>query len=419
MRRRPDHRRARRVGAGLLALTVLAASCTGDDDEPAATPSTTTTQPPREREDDGVLRIGALVPLSDPTVGTGLVSSFEAAVEAVNDAGGVLGRDVEMFVQDEGTTPATAADATETLIDRGADAIIGPTSSNVAIAALDSAVAAGVVMCSATASSIALDEFPDQNLFFRSIATDSLQAAAIAVQARNRGASRVVVIHIDDAYGQPYATAVDDAFEEAPSILVQTVAVPVGDDDLQDDLDLVAAARADTGIVLGSGDDIARLLEALDARDDIDFTQIIVNDAARALPTRPVIAGLDPEFRERIVGLAPRIVPPQSAEDERAAPFANQVTDCVNFIALAVAQGGSDAPSTFATQMTSVSAGGIVCPTFAECVALIDAGEQINYNPPSRPTVLARDGDPSRAFFDLFVFDEDGVASNQGTVAPS
>ncbi len=384
-----------------------------------ATTTTTTTEPVQPRVDDDVLTIGALIPMNDPTVGLSLTSSFEAAVQAVNDAGGVLGRDVEVLIADEGATATSAAQSTESLIDDGADAIVGPTSSNTAIGALDEAVAAGVVMCSATATAISLDDYPDAGLFFRSVATDTLQATAIAREATSRTTGRVVIIHVDDAFGRPYATAVADALSSQTSIQVSSVAVPFADVDLQEELDEVAAAGADTGIVLGNGDDIARFLEAIGARDDISFNQIIVNDAARAQSSRPLIAGLDPTFRDRIVGVAPQIVLPESSVEDGDGPFTSQVIDCVNLIALASAQGDSDSPAVIAAQITSVSSGGEECRTFADCIARLDAEQEIDYDGPTRITELARNGDPSRAFFDRFVFRTDGSAVLDSSIAIS
>lgn len=421
MERGPQARRAQRTVAALAVVAFLVAACTSGDRDPVATAPTTTIEPARPRVDDGQLQLGALIPMNDPTIGSNLTSSIEQAVEDVNAAGGILGRDVQVLFEDEGATATSAARATESLIDRGVDAIVGPTSSNTAIGALDAAVAAGVVTCSATATAIALDDYPDDGLFFRSIATDSLQAEAIAREATSRGAGRVVIVHVDDAYGRPYAHAVDTALSAQPSIQVASVAVPFGDDDLSGDLDEVAAANADTGIVLGNGDDIALFLEAISARDDIDLTRIIVNDAARAPSSRPVIAGLDPVFRNRITGIAPQIVPPESTQSNEATPFASQVTDCVNLIALAAAQGASDSPAIIASQMTSVSSGGQECRTFAECIAFLedDDSTQIDYDGATRITELARDGDPSRAFFDKFVFRTDGSSVYQDSVAVS
>jgi branched-chain amino acid transport system substrate-binding protein len=405
----------------LTVATFVVAACSGNDGGSPATVASTTTEPQPQRVDDGVLRIGALIPVTDPTIGANLAASFEKAVEAVNAAGGVLGREVVWTIEDEGASTTSAAQATGLLIDGGVDAIVGPTSSNTAVGALDAATSAGIVTCSATATAISLDEFPDDGFFFRSVATDSLQAAGIAREAITRGAGSVVIIHVDDAYGQPYAAAVDDALDAQPSIRVRSVAIPFADDDLQDDLDDVAAVRADTGIVLGNGADIARMLEAISTRDDIDFNQIIVNDAARAEANRSVIAGLDASFRASIVGLSPQILLPESAGAVGDTPFASQITDCVNLIALAAAQGESDSPTIIASQMTSVSSGGEECRSFADCMALLNAEEsnQIDYDGPTRITELARGGDPSRAFFDRFGFLTDGSSEYQSSLAVS
>jgi hypothetical protein len=52
---------------------------------------------------------------------------------------------------------------------------------------------------------------------------------------------------------------------------------------------------------------------------------------------------------------------------------------------------------------------GSACDTFAECIDTISSGLQIDYNGPSGVTdLLIRSGDPSRAIFDRFVFDESG-----------
>ncbi len=418
MRRGPHARRVRR-GATLVVAALAIVACSGEGADPVATTTTTTTEPVQPRVDDDVLTIGALIPVNDPTVGLSLTSSFEAAVEAVNEAGGVLGRDVEMLIADEGATPTSAAQSTESLIEDGADAILGPTSSNAAIDALDEAVAAGVVMCSATATAISLDDYPDGDLFFRSVATDTLQATAIAREATSRTTGRVVIVHMDDAFGRPYATAVADVLSTQTSIQVASVAVPFADVDLEDELDEVEAARADTGIILGNGDDIARFLEAIGERDDISFNQIIVNDAARAQSSQPLIAGLDPSFRNSIVGVAPQIVLPESSGADGDSPFASQVIDCINLIALSAAQGESDSPAVIAAQMTSVSSGGDECRTFAGCVGLLEAGQEIDYDGPTRITELARNGDPSRAFFDRFGFRTDGSAVLDSSIAIS
>jgi len=406
MRRRGEQLRLR-LPIVVVAGVALATACSGDGgSDPPTTVITTTTEVDEERVDDGVLTIGALLPAGESGVREPLQSSIEAAVDAVNEAGGALGDDIRLIAADEGESSVSASQAIEDLVDRGVDAIIGPASSNTAIGALDEAVAAGVVTCSATATTIALDEFPDDGLFFRSIATDSLQAIAIAREAQATGASNVVIMHVDDAYGTPYAGAVAEALGN--DIVVETIAIPVGTDDLADELGRVAEIAPQVVVSIGSGVDTARFLEAIGRAEDLAIPTIIVNDAARSAATRPVIAALPSTVRSRVVVIAPQIMLREGADPVQGAPFGPQVTDCVNLLALAAIQGDSDSPRVIAGQMSSVSGGGAVCTDFATCALRLVDDQEIDYDGPTGITDLGRDGDPSRAFFDRFRFGADG-----------
>ena len=93
------------------------AACTGGGgSEPSVTVATTTTEVAPPRVDDGVLTIGALIPSAETGIDTALRSSFESAIETINEVGGVLGNDVELLILDEGQNAATASQAIEDLV---------------------------------------------------------------------------------------------------------------------------------------------------------------------------------------------------------------------------------------------------------------------------------------------------------------
>ena len=389
------------LGAGLFALGLIAA-CTADGAEEPSQTTTTTTLPTPQRVDDGILKIGAMIPAGDPALGDSLTKSFTAEITTINADGGVLGNQIEWVVADEGTTSATAALAIEELLSTGVDAIVGPTSSNAAIGSLDRIVQAGVVACSPTASAIALDEYPDEGLFFRTIATDTLQSKAIAEQAELTGSSRIAIAHIDDDFGRPYAEA---AAAHARSFAqVTIVPIAVDETDLTEEVTTLLDVDPQAAFVIGSGDDTVRFLDALGNRDSSGVRHIFVNDAARN--AREFIAELPQRLRDRLQVVSPPIV--SQTDDSQQAPFDTQVRNCVNLISLAAAQARSDSPRIIAGQMSSVSAGGQLCRSFSECEALLDADLQINYDGPEGSVNLGRNGDPDRATFDLFAFSNDG-----------
>lgn len=406
-----------------LALAVTVVACSSDDDsvvdETIADTTTTTVQP--DASSDGRLVIGALLPLSDTLLGQPMEAAVDTAVDRINAAGGVLDERVRLVVADEGSSSATATAAIQTLLDRGVDAIIGPASSLVALSTLDEIVSAGKVVCSPTASALALDGFPDNDLFFRTVPSDSLQARAIADAADQTGAQRVTIVNVDDSYGRPLADAVEASLANEAVAVVGRIAFAADDDDLSDEAGELADSDTQVLIVLAGGEDGTRFLEALDREDTSGLTTIVVNDALRN-PTAPQrIQGLDDELRTKIVGLAP-----QAESGDPDAPFdppglfAVNAYDCANLIALAAVRSGSDEPRDIARQIGQVSVSGSVCQTFADCVATIESGLQIDYNGPSGITDLqTRTGDPSRAVFDRFTFDDTGRDVLQRTVVVS
>jgi branched-chain amino acid transport system substrate-binding protein len=344
--------------------------------------------------------------------------AISTAIDRINEAGGVLDERVTLVVADEGSSTATAAASIQTLLDRDVDAIIGPASSLIALSTLDEMVGAGKVVCSPTASALALDEFPDGGLFFRTVPSDSLQGRAIANAAGQTGAQRVTIAYVDDAYGRPFADAVEASLANEAIAAVGRIAFAADDDDLSAEAAALADFDTQVLVLLANGDDGTRFLEALDDVNTDGLASIVVNDALRN-PTAPQrIQGLDAELRDKVIGLAP-----QAESSDPTAPFdppglfATNAFDCANLIALAALRSSSDAPRDIARQISQVSASGSVCETFSDCVDTIELGLEIDYDGPSGVTdLMARTGDPSRAVFDVFTFDESGRDVLQRTV---
>ena len=366
---------------------------------------------------DGRLVIGVLLPTGDAVLGDPMVAAAELAIDRINDAGGVLGVPVRVIVADEGDTTATATASIQSLLARDVDAIVGPGSSVIALSSLDDIVTSGTVACSPTASAIALDDFPDDDLFFRTVPSDSLQAEAIAQAADQTGALQATIVHIDDVYGRALATSVTQAMAGGAISVGETIAFSGRDDDLTSEARQLLASGSPVAIVLADDDDGTRFLEALGGLNTDALATIVVNDAMRSTNSPQRIAELDPELRSRIVGIAP-----QAESSDPAAPFdppglfASNAYDCVNLIALAAVAADSDAAVDIANQIPLVSSSGSVCRTFAACVDAIDSGLVIDYNGPSGLMELGRSGDPTRAVFDRFRFGPDGEDTLERTV---
>jgi branched-chain amino acid transport system substrate-binding protein len=397
---------AARLGVWIVGAALVATACTGDgDDSPATSTSiggTTTTAV--ERNSDGTLVLGVYLPVTGDgsELGQPMIAAVENAVRRINEAGGVLGHDVVIEQADEG-----AGTGPGELMAAGVDAIVGPASSLTALSHLASMVdpVTGVVVCSPSATALALDDFPDNTFFFRTAPSDSLQMTAIARQAQRTGARSVAVGYLDDPYGRGlHAAFLDDAQQLRINVLAS---VPFSGDetDLSSAANDLLAVTPGVIVVLGDSDDGGRLLAALDAAEPA-APEVIVNDAIRQ--ARQTIQSLSPEFRDHLTGIAPqaRGVDPNGPEGF----FAAHAADCVNLIALSVVAADSDAPRTFRTNMASTSADGRSCSTFEACALLLAQGLNIDYNGASGSAELANTtGDPMQARFEAFGFDSTGA----------
>jgi ABC-type branched-subunit amino acid transport system substrate-binding protein len=118
--------------------------------------------PGAERTDASAVRIGALVPLTRPGwVGAGkhLLAGLELAVCEVNDAGGIVGRPLELVVRDTAADPQRAAGAVDELARLGVAALAGEYHSVVARAA---ATRADALCLPFLCSSAVLDALTEQ-----------------------------------------------------------------------------------------------------------------------------------------------------------------------------------------------------------------------------------------------------------------
>src|SRR5260370_23148896 len=75
--------------------------------------------PGAERTDGSPVQIGALVPLTRPgwvEAGQHLLAGLEVAVSEVNDAGGIVGRPLDLVIRDTAADPQRAAAAVDEFV---------------------------------------------------------------------------------------------------------------------------------------------------------------------------------------------------------------------------------------------------------------------------------------------------------------
>lgn len=400
----------------------MLAACTGDD---TATPTTNTVAETTTtmHTDDGTLVIGAVIPSSGggADIGASIATGLSLAVDEINAAGGVNGRAVRLITRDEGDNPTTAGLAMQELV-QAVDAIIGPTSSTNALGTLSIAVDAGILTCSPTATALALDDFPDNGLFFRTIPSDSLQARAIATAVEASGGSTTAIVYLDDAYGRPFAEATGAAITAGGTAVAGTIGFTPTEESISAAVAAVVAADPDVVTVIADSVSGPAIINAIDAEAS-SRTTYVVNDAIRrpAASTQPFSARL----ARRVVGVAPQADSGNTAFTESllaldpatTALFAHNAYDCLNIIALAATASSSTQPADIAAAVPAVTNSGTGCATYTACTTALAEGRNINYNGPSGNLSIDSDGNVASADFDRFGFDATGRDVGDGEIA--
>jgi branched-chain amino acid transport system substrate-binding protein len=385
---------------------------------------------PTARIDDGVLRIGILLPSSGEgaSIGQSARAAVRVAVERANNAGGVNGHSVELVIRDEGADTATAAASLQQMLDAQVDVVIGPASSNIALSLAEPMLSADVAACSPSASTLALDALPSRKMFFRTIASDSLQAEAMAEVIEQTGEGSAAITFVDDAYGRPLAKALQSALQRRNLTVTAFVGFAVDDDDFGPEARKIVAAGAGAIALIGDPNAGSRMLAALGNATGAQPRDIVLNDALRRPMSIGVLGSMSTAALGRVVGVSQAVLTQNGdlldairvlTNQAATGLFATQAYDCANLFMLAAVQGASTRADVIVSQVRTVSTGGSACDSFSQCATLLAEGRSIDYDGPGGLVSIGANGDLDTARFDEFGFDSSGrdVTRHEVTVS--
>jgi len=163
------------------------------------------------------IKVGVAGPHSGDLASYGIptVRAAELVVADINAKGGVLGRPVELLVEDDVCKPEVATNTATKLVSDGAVAVVGHVCSGATKAALGIYNDAKLIVISPSATNPGLTQSGDYPNFFRTIASDDMQAAlGVNYTVDTLGAKKVAVIHDKGDYGKGYAEFAKKYLEE-------------------------------------------------------------------------------------------------------------------------------------------------------------------------------------------------------------
>lgn len=406
-----------KIGAVALAGALTLGACSSDSDEGAAaegsaSPATSSAA----CEPDGVLKLGAILPQTGTLayLGPPEFAGVELAKQQINDAGGVLGEQVEVFNSDSGdTTTNIAVTAADEQLQRGVDAIVGAASSGVSLTFIDKVTGAGVIHFSPANTGTVFTDYADNGLYFRTAPSDLFQGAVLAELAASESKTAPAVLALQDSYGESLAKSFSDNFTGAGgSLALDPVIYDPQAASFEAEVGQVKAANPDAVVLIGFEESKKVIQELIKQGIGPDNVQLYLVDGnlsqtlGQGLPkgilegTKGTLPGSETtgDFQAALLDVDPDLV------DFSYGP---ESYDAVTTIALGAELAGSDCATDIADELIEVTNNGTECTTFAECKELIDAGEDFDYNGQSGPIALDENGDPTLATMGIYVYGAD------------
>ncbi|HUU61205.1 MAG TPA: ABC transporter substrate-binding protein, partial [Acidimicrobiia bacterium] len=431
-----------------LALALVAAAC-GDDDAgtstTAAPPSstttvaeTTTTAPTTTSaapttaagRANGILEVGTVLPETGDlaVLGPPMINAVQMAVEDINAAGGVLGQPLELTPGDSGTNEDIANAAADGHLAAGVDAIVGPASSRISLSVIDKITGAQTLMCSPSNTGSVFTTYDDNGGYYiRTAPPDNLQAQALGDRITADGYSEVAIIALNDAYGQGFADDLVTQLEANGATVVANVAYDPNGTVFDADVQQLADAAPEAVALIAFPDTGSLVLQAMIEQGvgPADL-QIYLTDGLQSGDLASKVDPVDPAVLEGVKGTAPSAAPPGGAAwfpDAFAeyAPgtdtiFAAYAYDCPVIFALAAQTAGTDDPTVWINEVVGITKDGERCDSYASCLALIQAGTDIDYDGASGALNFADAGEPGAGFYDVWHLDNQGAVIVDETV---
>ncbi len=355
------------------------------------------------------LTIGVLAPLTGDLASRGpaVVNAAQLAVDEINDAGGVLGRPVQLVQGDAGSNdPDDAArlqdasnEALRLIQAEGADVIIDSAASDVALKVAELAtVADSILQISASSTSPDMTTAADDDFLFRTSLSDDAQGIALAELAREDEYSSVCNVFADEPYGQRLnnlfkAAAPGLTFVEVPHPRTQTTFAAA--------LDLCAGTDAIAALTFANPAGFL-LQEALDR----GFSNFLFVDGSRDPGLFAAVGwesfdgmkGTDLGELQREQGDAFDASYSAAYGEPPPVPFLREVYDAVYLSALAAETAGSTDGTAMrdALRGAANAPGKIVNPGregFQEAKGLIAQKADLDYDGASGPTNFDTNGD--------------------------
>lgn len=344
----------RKLIAIVCALALLSAALVGCGGTPA----------PVAQEE---VKFGSVLSMSGAlgAMGTKMTDAVRLAIEEINAEGGINGKQVKLFVEDDATDAAQCLTAVKKLVEvNGVQLMIAGMTSGGANTIGPYLQERNALAMSASATSPALTGQPWRDHFFRSTPSDAFQGRVMAKLALDEGLKKMAVFAMDNVYGVGLGEVARDALIEGGAEVVGFIKYDPAKMDYRTELTQLKALNPDGVIHVGYNDDGRVVYQqgldlGLDAFrwigcDGLYGTGMLETEASATFMANSMI-GTRPGAPEGVTEYEKFVNAYKARFNAEPEVFCDTVYDAVKLIAAAANHAGSEDPAAVRAALLEVA----------------------------------------------------------------
>ncbi|HEY6433302.1 MAG TPA: ABC transporter substrate-binding protein [Acetobacteraceae bacterium] len=347
----------------------------------------------------GSMGLGVLTPLTGAGSfdGPRMLKAMQVVADEINRAGGVLGRQIRLVVEDGETNPEAAVRAAHKLIDVDKVPVIMGTWASAVTTAVAPECWESKTFLTTVSGADSITHLPHQGYLIRTQPNNQLQATKQAEFIIRHGAKRVFIMAIQAPFAEPTRHYLTDTLTPKGVTVVGSLVYDKDKTSYRSEVDEALRAEPDFLYLNGYAPDVAVVLRDL-YRAGYDGTKFCQSYAL----TEKSIEQLPKEVTQGVITVQPSAdvnSPAYAACVKRlgiAAPdsYEAQATDWISIVTLTIARAGQATGTAIRDTVRRITnSDGQTVYTAMEGLPLIKAGKEVKYSGASGPCTFTDIGD--------------------------
>ena len=345
---------------------------------------------------------------------------MQTAVDDINAAGGVLGKQVVQKKADSGDgTPDIAGAQVDKLLAANADVVVGAAASGVSLSVINKITDAGVAEFSPANTSPAFDDpkTDPHNLYFRTAPSDVLQGAVMANTVLEDGHNNVAILARQDSYGELLAAQVEKGIKAGGGTVATKELYSADATNYTAEVNKVASTKPDA-IVLIAFNETTKIIPTMIAKgigpkdqqvyfvdgNTADYSKDFAKGTLTGVKATYPGAELTSDFKERMLETNPKL---------KDFTYGPESYDATTMVALAAIGRRRTTPTDVRRRRSSRSPRTAPSARRSRSASrLLKKGEDIDYEGVSGPCDLGDTGSPTKATIGIFQYDASNTYNN-------